>query len=375
MMLLFWMAILVCMIWFYSRLWERNIQKNAEIIYELPHKPVQEDDQIEFWIRIENKSYFPIPLIHINQLLPEGLRWIYDQQAKQKLSIRTYLLPKQRVRKRYRIRCLKRGYYFFEPVRCVLYDGIGLNEVHIDLPTDTRLLVRPQPMEEEFASFSLTELSGEYILYRWYHGDETRISGVREYTANDPYKQIDWKATAKTGKLMVKEYDTTSQTSIHVMLNLQSHDYFRLGIKKEIVDQQCRVAAAIFLKAQESGFPYGLFSNAAWSGPGVLKIEPNCSYDHLDFLLSLLGKIKSFPSCPFSSVLKKYNDDNISKTNHLIILTSFWNKEITERIGSIIKRGSHVSVIAFPPLSRKDIQMEKEIPIYMFEELTNHGGE
>ncbi|MBH8608721.1 hypothetical protein [Thermoactinomyces sp. CICC 10521] len=112
MMLLFWMAILVCMIWFYSRLWERNIQKNAEIIYELPHKPVQEDDQIEFWIRIENKSYFPIPLIHINQLLPEGLRWIYDQQAKQKLSIRTYLLPKQRVRKRYRIRCLKRGYYF-----------------------------------------------------------------------------------------------------------------------------------------------------------------------------------------------------------------------------------------------------------------------
>jgi hypothetical protein len=71
---------------------------------------------------------------------------------------------------------------------------------------------------------------------------------------------------------------------------LQVHDYYRLGLKKEIIDLQCRVAGTIFLQAEALGFNYGLFSNAVWSGPGELKVEPNCSFDHLDYLFLMNPK-------------------------------------------------------------------------------------
>jgi hypothetical protein len=58
----------------------------------------------------------------------------------------------------------------------------------------------------------------------WFE-DQTRMNGIRDYGIGDSQKKIHWRATARRGSLMVKEYEPTVTPIIQLFLNMDENDY------------------------------------------------------------------------------------------------------------------------------------------------------
>ena len=54
-----------------------------------------------------------------------------------------------------------------------------------------------------------------------------QAAGVREYSPGDPLSRVHWPTTVRRDKLMVKEFDEDSQSSVWLLLDAQKGKYFR----------------------------------------------------------------------------------------------------------------------------------------------------
>lgn len=55
-------------------------------------------------------------------------------------------------------------------------------------------------------------------------GAGTQLHNIREYTARDDARHIDWRSTARTGRLMVREFEREEQRRVDLVLDLQAAD-------------------------------------------------------------------------------------------------------------------------------------------------------
>jgi uncharacterized protein (DUF58 family) len=104
-------------------------------------------------------------------------------------------------------------------------------------------------------------------------GHESDILSIRNYVAGDPLKIINWKATAKTGRLKTKEL--ASSESPRVMLDFHS-------MRRETVESTLSCLAYWIVKLSRSKIPVGL------SIDGDV-FRPDCSTGHKKALLKRLA--------------------------------------------------------------------------------------
>lgn len=128
------------------------------------------------------------------------------------------LKPKGKTRLRYAIRCPLKGVYDIGPVSIRSHDPFYLfyNEENVDYTS--RLTVFPQTRE-------VKELSLKSKQPKMYPG-EMRVKmpgpgyefwGIREYVPGDPFKMINWKAFASTGRLLVNEKERESVSDVTIV--------------------------------------------------------------------------------------------------------------------------------------------------------------
>ncbi|WP_346929740.1 DUF58 domain-containing protein [Clostridium sp.] len=86
---------------------------------------------------------------------------------------------------------------------------------------------------------NLREFNTKTVMKELNNGPESleTIKNIREYRIGDSYRRVNWKVTAKHGKLFVKEYESSESPRIHVFLDLRK-DPFSLdkdGVREENV--------------------------------------------------------------------------------------------------------------------------------------------
>jgi uncharacterized protein (DUF58 family) len=101
-------------------------------------------------------------------------------------------------------------------------------------------------------------MKGEKITDRI--GYESDIVSIREYVYGDPLKYINWKATAKTGKLKTKELSTLAHQPIIINFD-----------KVVIIDLEEKLSCISYslLQVLKKNMPIGLQINNRLYGPGV----------------------------------------------------------------------------------------------------------
>lgn len=92
--------------------------------------------------------------------------------------------------------------------------------------------------------------------------DLTRFRSVREYVVGDELKRVNWKASAKTGRLYTTEYERTVTAGVRVVLDLMSDD-FPTRRQEQLVERAVEVAAALVFAYARLGQPVGLIAAAA----------------------------------------------------------------------------------------------------------------
>ncbi len=206
----------------------------------------------------------------------------------------TTLIPKgAEVELELRARCRSAGQWFFYGLTLRLVGPLGLYQViaYYPLPLTTRIFPRFAPIRTSVVHRPRTgtphERSGRHPLkLRGLGGD---LREIRDHQQGDPFKNIAWKATARTRKLMVKEYESEIMITHYVVLDvswsMRAGDF---GSSK--LDYAVDLAASFSRWAIEAGDRVGLvtFDSRVYS-----KIRPADGRPHVAKIIDRLMDLRN----------------------------------------------------------------------------------
>ncbi len=112
---------------------------------------------------------------------------------------------------------LRRGIYRGESLRVSTRFPFGLIQAVRPLSLERHITVFPKVMRVDI-SFLFRGLSGQ-VPERQHAGDSEELLRIRDYMKGDDYHHIHWKATAKLGKVMVREFASHEQRRFSVIFD------------------------------------------------------------------------------------------------------------------------------------------------------------
>jgi uncharacterized protein (DUF58 family) len=130
---------------------------------------------------------------------------------------------KQQQSWRVRTPCYLRGRFSLGPVSLASSDPFGLFPLTKHLPEHFTFSVVVYPLAVNLPGFQppVGELIGGEALRRRTHYVTTNVSGVREYASGDSFNRIHWPSTARTGRLMVKEFELDPIADVWIFLDME----------------------------------------------------------------------------------------------------------------------------------------------------------
>lgn len=117
-----------------------------------------------------------------------------------------------------------RGIVVVGPATTVRSDPIGLLRREHALADHHDLYVHPRTVTLPSTSAGLIRDLDGAATRRLVDADIS-FHAIREYAAGDARRQIHWKSTAKTGRLMVRQYEETRRSRMAVVLGLAEAEY------------------------------------------------------------------------------------------------------------------------------------------------------
>lgn len=110
------------------------------------------------------------------------------------------------------------------PVRSVRGDPVGLLRRQVKWTDPVELFVHPKTVQlDESAPGLIRDLEG--ITTRDLTNSDIAFHALRDYVAGDDRRYIHWKSSARTGTLMVRQFEQTRRSVLALGLSTSSEDY------------------------------------------------------------------------------------------------------------------------------------------------------
>lgn len=174
---------------------------------------------------------------------------------------------------------------------------------------------------------------------------------IRDYTTDDPMKAINWKASAKTGTLMVNTFD--SALSHKAMLFLDVEDS---GILKyqDLVEESISIAASLARRLLRRGIEVGFCFNGSTAAGQESGFAPTNKKEMLIRMERMLAEYQTVNGAhPFGAELNKYS---VPADTLLIFIT----KNLSLALFDAIKRraGESQTILVCPVYRGEALQGE-----------------
>lgn len=149
--------------------------------------------------------------------------------------------------KTYHVTPTHRGSEYFRGTYVRIQCPMGLVERQERLPTDEPLRVYPNVLA--LREFSLLNQKGRLremgIRRSRLRGLGTDFESLREYAEGDDYRKIDWAATARRSRLIVRQYETERNQNVLIAIDVGRHMLAEVGgvTKLDLVLDSCLMLA------------------------------------------------------------------------------------------------------------------------------------
>lgn len=273
---------------------------------------VEPDEEFEIITVIENNKYMPVTFLRIEELFP--VRLTYKTKANIKYdnggtrhALSLVMGPKQRVRRTYAVSATSRGSYILSRVSLTAGDFLGFSTLKTEEDFPQELVVYPRtvnlPMElEAYGSFY-----GDLSVRRWIIQDPVLTVGIREYTGAEAQKNIHWPSSLRHGRLMVKNFDFTTDNSVMIVLNGECGKQFWQHIDKAAIEKCISIARTITEELTSLKIPYSMKTNLQSNriSRNSFGIPSGTGENHHTLVLQLLGSANYGISGEFEMVLEQ----------------------------------------------------------------------
>ena len=173
------------------------------------------------------------------------------------------VVPRQPVEWRYHVRPPRRGNYRFGNLNLRWWGVLGLIMRQAQYPAAAAVQVYPNLLD--IRKYELLVRRGQLHEMglrqtRW-RGSGTQFERLREYQSDDEFRRIDWKATARRGKPITRDFETERSQNIIVLLDVGRLMRSPVG-ELEKVDYAVNAALMLSYVAGLNGDKVGLLAFA-----------------------------------------------------------------------------------------------------------------
>jgi uncharacterized protein (DUF58 family) len=296
-----------------STLWARRCLVALEYRRRFSARRAFWGEEVELTIEVVNRKLLPLAWLETDDELPAELSPTRGNVVRTHHRARSRLLnvlalrPYERVRRHYRLPCNARGEHAFGPARFRSGDPFGFREVESRLDEPDYLLVYPRIVALDRLGLPTRDPFGDRPTRSWLFEDPLRIVGTRDYAPGDTPRRIHWPASARTGRLQVKQYQPTTSQRLMVLLNVNTLGpaWWAQGYDPDLLELAIMTAASICTWADGRGYQVGLAANATQRRVGGrLRVPAGRDPEHLGRMLEALARAQPIAMAPLAALLR-----------------------------------------------------------------------
>lgn len=318
---------------YYSRHWSTNLTVSLNFLQNF----VYTGERAEMTEQIENRKRMMLPILEVGFHLDKNLSF-YDCENTS-VSDFTYkrdifaLLGRQRVTRKLMLDCTKRGYYRIDTSYLTTFSILHRRRFSIECPADTELYVYAARTDVSGILVACERLMGSIQCAKRLYEDPFAFSSIREYTVTDPMNTINWKASARTGELMVNTFESTLTEKVMIYLDIEDSGILKY---EHLTEESISVAASLAQKMIGRGMEVGICVNVATdsvektdqnalkqdtaahtddSTPEVIFIEPSNGKKQLSHIEQVLARHRHDDKViPFTTIFAPQTSDHTKST-------------------------------------------------------------
>jgi len=347
-----WIPLMVFSIFFLvlagvSWTWSRRAMQHVSCRIELSRNRAFPDESIALFFELTNEKWLPLPWVQIEQAVPcrlaTGTLRPASRYSKERLRWTTAVCGRQRLKWEHQLICRARGDYRLGPLRLRSGDLFGLFPGEMVIQGSESLLVYPRIIPDSRLLIILTEFMGELEAARRFYEDLSRSTGPRDYRYHDPFKRIHWKATAKQGRLQVRQFESSTGLSLLLLLDVQSF-CSRRQEDEETFELAVSIAATVAHELHGARWPVGLMTNSV----SETQIPVSSDRNQLRFILEALARVRRAPACSLQALFERESSRFYPGTV-LVLITQGPSSSLAPMIRDIKRRGYSLFLVTFEP--------------------------
>ena len=359
----FTIAYLFFAVYLLSRLWTQRTTEHLRVERRFVNRAFP-GDKVAVDVTVHNTNWLPAPWLQVHESLPVDLATPPFHHHV------TTLNPHEQYPFHYTLNCRQRGYYSIGPMTIQTGDLLGItNHRQVQVPSE-HIIVYPRlvPLQQLGLPTRSPQvaLPARVPLFK----DPTRVRGVRDYQRGDSPRRIHWTATARTGRLLVKQYQPSIARETHIYLDLNEAGY---GQRQRYTATELAIVAAASIANHiivREGLPVGL-TTEAWDPlqekQTRFSLPPRSERAHLMSLLEILARVQVASVTPLADLLRR-ESVSLSWGGTLVIISGRESESLFDTLLYLRRVGMAVSLILIQP-SRTSTELDQQsdllgIPIH-----------
>jgi uncharacterized protein (DUF58 family) len=268
-------------------------------------------DEIPLDVIVWNRKLLPLPWLHVDDFVSENVtvreRRLSrtDRPGLAALEHTWTLAWYERVVRHLHVVADHRGMFRFEGARIRVADLFARDTAEEENRDPLSFLVRPRTVPVRGAAperAPIGERVAPWSLFR----DPALFAGVRPYQPGDPMRHVHWKATARTGRPVVKRFDPSRSRELVVVLDVQTLEgpHWVMSYDEDLVEGLCVAAASLARRALAEGAECGLLAAAYTGTPQATAwVPPAGGAGQLARITDTIARLASFASAPFEHMI------------------------------------------------------------------------
>ena len=298
------------------------------------------DEQVTVKLSIQNHGWLPLLWLNIRDELPVGL------STTPHFSRVTGLGPGQSVDFVYTLDARKRGYYPIGPLMLSTGDILGLHDGQQRLGSTQYLTIYPRIIPLTTVRIPSRSPQGTLRHTQPIFEDPTRVNNKREYTAGDSFRQVDWKTSAASGRLLVKQYEASIALETFIFLDLGSASYPQWGqIDSGELAVVIAASLANWISARRQSVGLLVNGRDPLAEQGLPTTLPaNRGQVHLMRLLEILARVEMTATPPLPDQLQRQRV-HLPWGTSLIVITGQADKELVDELYQARRSGQEAIII------------------------------
>lgn len=252
--------------------------------------------------------------------------------------------------------CTRRGRFQLGPITLRSGDPFGLFPTRRRLLDPIDLLVYPAVVPLPSFVLPAATLSGGPTTNRRAQTVTPMVTGIRDYVQGDAFNRISWTATAKMGRLMVKEFDIDPTSDVWILLDLDEDYLARAEPDRRIslpgdageierwLDSTEEYAVAISASVARSCVEQGRGVGLIATGAHYEIVQAERSDRTYIKMLEALAVVRADGRRPLAEVLVA-ESRRFGRDTALIVVTSSTDPGWIDAVGMLAARRVQASVI------------------------------